>query len=272
MRIVVHDGRAHADDFLAACVCRHRLGFPVYRQACDESMLEDPSVWILDQGRRFEPSLRNFDHHQINEETCSFTMVLDHFYGPSYREYMPNLRYVEIFDSYGPKRAAEFAGIREDSLDLVTSPIHTSLLKTFSKIEGEVKSPFVELMGQLGEEICHQIEIKEELIWILSNQATMFEYDGIRILDTTACMMPDGMGHDHLPTKMWCKRNGLDPEVILNIDSRGNGYRMVSINTDSLRFVPNPKSTFTHNSGFLTVFADLMDYQSILSDYVLRQR
>ncbi|NBT59040.1 hypothetical protein EBT16_09685 [bacterium] len=270
MKIVVHDGRAHADDFLAACVCRHRLGCPVYRQPFDESMLGDSSVWILDQGRQFDPLLHNFDHHQIEEEICAFTMVLDHFYGKGYREYMPNLRYVEIFDSYGPKKAAEFAGIKEDSLDLITSPIHNSILKAFSKIEGEVGSSFLDLMGQMGEEICGQIEIKEQLMAILTNQATLFSYNGIGVLDTTACVVPEGMGHDQLPTKMWCKKNGLNPEVILNVDSRGNGYRMVSINTDSLKFIPNEKSTFTHNSGFLTVFHNLMDYQTILSSHVVR--
>jgi hypothetical protein len=270
MKIVVHDGRAHADDFLAACVCRHRLGYPVYRQPFDDSMLGDSSVWVLDQGRRFDPLLHNFDHHQIDEEICAFTMVLDHFYGRGYREYMPNLRYLEIFDSYGPKKAAEFAGIKEDSLDLITSPIHTSLLKAFSSIEGEVGSPFIELMGQMGEEICGQIETKEGLLAILTNQATLFGYNGISVLDTTSCAVPEGMGQDQLPTKMWCKKNGFNPEVILNVDSRGNGYRMVSINTDSLRFLPNDKSTFTHNSGFLTVFPDLMDYQTILSTYVVR--
>lgn len=270
MKIVIHDGRAHADDFLAACVCRHRLGFPVFRQACDDSMLGDSSVWVLDQGRRFEPLLHNFDHHQIEEEICAFTMVLDHFYGGGYREYMPNLRYVEIFDSYGPKKAAEFAGIKEDSLDLITSPIHTSLLKVFSGLEGEVREPFISLMGQIGKEICDQIEIKEELMAVLTNQATIFEYNGISVLDTTSCFVPEGMGHDHLPTKMWCKKNNFNPEVILNVDSRGNGYRMVSINTNSLKFLPNEKSTFTHNSGFLTVFPDLMDYQTILSNHVVR--
>jgi len=270
MKIVVHDGRAHADDFLAACVCRYKTGAPVLRNVCTDAMLNDSSTWVLDQGKRFEPYLHNFDHHQIEEEICAFTMVLDYFYGKGYREYMPNLRFVEIFDSYGPKRAAEFAEIKEDSLDVITSPIHTSLLKAFSRIEGEVKSPFIDLMSQLGEEICNQIETKEQLLEILTNHANIFVHEGTTVLDTTSCMMPEGMAQDHLPTKMWCKRHGLNPEVILNIDARGNGYRMISINTDSLKFLPNPLSTFTHNSGFLTVFDNLMDYQAILSSHIAR--
>jgi hypothetical protein len=271
MQIIVHDGKAHADDFLAACVCHYKTGGEVFRSAFAESMLRDPNFWVLDQGRRFEPHLHNFDHHQIEEETCAFTMVLDHFYGKDYREYMPNLRYLEIFDSYGPKRAAEFAGIGEDSLELVTSPIHSSLLKAFSKIEGKVGNPFIGLMGQMGQEICEQIEVKKQLFDILSNQSNMIDHEGIPVLDTTGCMMPEGMQHDQLPTKLWSKINGLSPLVILNIDSRGNGYRMVSINTEALKFLPNEKSSFTHNSGFLTVFSNIEDYHTILLNYTQRK-
>jgi hypothetical protein len=268
--IVTHDGKAHADDFLAACVCHHKTGDLVLRSKPTESMLEDPDIWVLDQGLRFEPELRNFDHHQIKEEICAFTMVLDYFYGNGYREYMPNLRYLEIFDSYGPKKAAEYAGVKEDSLDLMTSPIHTSILKAFSQVEGRVEDSFLEIMRRMGEGICNQIEVKEKLLDILSSKAKIIDCGGISVLDTTECVMPEGTQHDHLPTKTWCKLKGLNPTVILNIDSRGNGYRMVSINTDSLKFLPNEMCSFTHNSGFLTVFPNLSDHQIILSSHVQR--
>jgi hypothetical protein len=197
-------------------------------------------------------------------------MVLDYFYGNGYREYMPNLRYLEIFDSYGPKKAAEYAGVKEDSLDLMTSPIHTSILKAFSQVEGRVEDSFLEIMRRMGEGICNQIEVKEKLLDILSSKAKIIDCGGISVLDTTECVMPEGTQHDHLPTKTWCKLKGLDPTVILNIDSRGNGYRMVSINTDSLKFLPNEMCSFTHNSGFLTVFPNLSDHQIRLSSHVQR--
>ena len=268
--IVTHDGRAHADDFLAACVCHYKTGTPVFRGVFTDEMLKDPATWVLDQGRMFEPELRNFDHHQVEEEICAFTMVLDHLYGKGYREYMPNLRFLEIFDSYGPKRAAEYAGVKEDSLELMTSPIHSSLLKAFSRVEGLVDDSFLDIMRMMGEEICGQIEIKEKLLDILSRQAKVIDCDGVGVLDTTECVMPEGIQHDQLPTKMWCKIKGLDPMVILNLDSRGNGYRMLSINSDSLKFLPNEMCSFTHNSGFLTVFPDLSDYRQILSSHVQR--
>lgn len=268
MAIIVHKGRAHTDDFLAACVCSHRLGLPIFRQDATDSMLADPNFWVLDQGRRFEPDLHNFDHHQIEEELCSFTMVLDHFYGKGYREYMPSLRYIEIFDSYGPARAAEFAGVKQESLEVTTSLIQTSMIKSFSTVEGLVCEPFLSMMTMMGKEICGQIETLRNLFEVLTDNYAIFDHQGIKVLDTTRCVLPPGYTYDQLPTKIWCKAKGVEPVVILTKDSRKEGaYRMVSINTGAVCFVPNEKAYFTHNSGFLTAFDRYGDYAEILTNH-----
>jgi hypothetical protein len=262
--IVVHDGRAHADDFLAACVCRHRLGLPVFRSKCDDSMLADPSVWVLDQGRRHEPELRNFDHHQLEEESCAFTMVLDHFYGPSYRDSWPALRYVEIFDSHGPKKAASFAGVPEESMEVTLSPIHSGITAAFSRIEGEVPDFFLKVMEMVGREICSRIESEGVLFESLDRGHRLFDHGSTRVLDVCSCSPPEGFSHESLPTKQWSKARGHEPEVILTRDPRQGGFRMVSINTDSVRFPPHPKAYFTHTSGFLTAFREYDDHLEIL--------
>lgn len=263
--IVVHDGRAHADDFLAACVCRHRLGLPVFRSKCDGGMLADPAVWVLDQGRRFEPDLHNFDHHQLEEESCAFTMVLDHFYGRDYRDSWPALRYVEIFDSHGPKKAAAFAGVPEESMEITLSPIHSGITAAFSQVEGEVPDFFLKVMEMVGAEICSRIESEGVLFESIDRGHRLFEHAGAKVLDVCACVPPEGFSHENLPTKQWSKARGHDPEVILTRDPRQGGYRLVSINTDSTRFPPHPKAYFTHASGFLTAFREYDDHLEILS-------
>jgi hypothetical protein len=272
MRILAHNGKAHQDDFLAACVCCYKLDTTeVFRDAYKEEDLNDPNCWVLDQGRKFEPELHNFDHHQIEEEICAFTMVLDHFYGKKYREYMPQLRFVEIYDSYGPKKAAEFVEMKQDNLDVVLSPIHTSMMRVFSKIEGRVKDPMLSIMKEMGFEICSQIENTEMLLKAL-DEASYFEYKGINILDNSACVLPEGIKHDVLPTKLYSKIKDIYPGVILTKDSRQEGYRMVSTNTDCLKFLPNPNSYFVHNSGFLVGFKKYEDYKIILENYADRSR
>lgn len=270
--IVVHDGRAHADDFLAACVCGYRLGASVVRSKCDDKMLDDPNFWVLDQGRRFEPDLHNFDHHQLEEELCAFTMVLDHFYGPAYRESWPALRFTEILDSYGPKRAAAFAGVPEDSLETLYSPIHLSMISAFSRIEGEVPISFLEVMNFIGAEICAKIESEGALFASLDVGHRLLKTKSVTVLDVCGCIPPTGMSHEHLPTKQWCKVRRHSPEVILTKDPRQGGFRMVSINTDSLRFRPDPRAYFVHNSGFLVGFSNYEDHLSILEDAAAKMR
>jgi len=270
IKIIAHNGKAHQDDFLAACVCAYKLdNSELFRLSYTEEDLKDKDCWVLDQGRRFEPNLHNFDHHQIEQEICSFTMILDYFYANNYRQYMPQLRFLEIFDSYGPIKAAEFVSMPQENIDCVFSPLNFAMISLFSKIEGKVDGPMLVIMKEIGREICDQIENMDFMIGLLE-KSNFFEYREIKILDVTKCTLPEGIKYDQLPTKIYSKINGLNPEVILTVDSRQEGFRMVSINTDSLRFKHNEMSYFTHNSGFLTGFKKYDDYRLILDSFCER--
>lgn len=276
-KIITHDGKAHTDDFLASCVCLHkipnsfleRLRFPTNED------LKDENVWVLDFGREFDTDLHNFDHHQIEEEICSFTMVLDYFYGKKYRQYCPELRFVEIFDSYGPKKAAEFAGINPDNFDVLNSPISHAILEVFSEVSGTVRDPLLAIMKQIGSKICSKIENFDFLLSLLDN-ANYFEFGKIKILDVTKCTLPQDIVSqkqirpDMLPTKLYSKIHGIEPDIILTIDCRQGGFRMVSANTDVIKFNHCEKASFTHNSGFLTAFKYYEDYKFILDEYTIR--
>jgi len=271
MPIIVHDGKAHADDFLAACVCSYKLNKPIFRRKFKEQDLLDEDCWVLDQGDKFEPNLHNFDHHHLSEEICSFTMVLDYFYS-DYRIFMPNLRYIEIFDSFGSDRAAQFVGAKQESLEIAISPIHTYVLKSFSQIEGFIEEPFNSIMKMIGKEICDQIENNQKMIEILSECASFFDYQGIKILDITKCKTPEGVSHDMFPTKVWCRIKDIRPVVILTKDTRGPGYRMISINTNTIKFESNDKSYFTHASGFVCCFDNYSDYAYILTNHTRKSK
>lgn len=266
--IVVHGGRAHADDFLAACVCLIRTGLPVFRMPCTEEMLGDSDCWVLDQGFRHEPELRNFDHHQTDAEVCSLTLVMDYFYGDSYREYFPGMRYMEILDSHGPRRAAEYAGASEDSIKTVASPIHSAVLSAFSDLEGDVKGGMIDLMGMIGSDICNKVESKDALIDCIDQGHRIRSVRGLEVLDVCGCVPPAGFSHSDLPTKLWCKTKDKSPAVILTVDTRFGGYRMVSINTESVRFSPHESSYFTHASGFMVAFREYGDHERILLEAV----
>ena len=72
----------------------------------------------------------------------------------------------------------------------------------------------------------------------------------------------------------YCKDKKIEVDVVLTIDSRNlnGGYRMVSNNVDVIKFLPNEKSYFCHNSGFLIAFNDLDDYKQILVNHIEKSK
>jgi len=85
-KIVVHGGTFHADDTMTVALIRAFSGkiIPVERvphQADISHYLEDPNILVADVGRRYEPEMLNFDHHQFKqpeeENRAAAGMVFD---------------------------------------------------------------------------------------------------------------------------------------------------------------------------------------------------
>lgn len=277
--IIVHDGKAHVDDFLATCILLHKLNCRAIRTKCTQEHLDDPNCWVIDQGRIFDTNLHNFDHHQIQEEICAATMVLDYFYGKKYRELFPQYKFIEIMDSYGPKAAAKFLKTDEEIFDYCYNPICGAMIDIFSDVNGDLTDPLYTIMKKIGSSICKIIENTDKLLKVIEKDVTFEkihirksneeknDFFEINLMNLLKCKVEEGFGIENLPTKKYCKINKLTADVILTIDTRVGGYRMISSNTDKLKFLPNEKSSFTHNSGFLTTFKNISDYSEILKNY-----
>ena len=85
-KIVVHSGTFHADDAMVVALIRAFSGklIPVERvphQADISHYLNNPEILVADVGRRYEPKILNFDHHQFKqpeeEDRAAAGMVFD---------------------------------------------------------------------------------------------------------------------------------------------------------------------------------------------------
>jgi hypothetical protein len=75
--IITHPGRAHRDEFYAIGLAIHIFGpTAVYRREPTEEELDEPHIMVLDVGKRQEPWLNNFDHHQLTRGTVECTLSL----------------------------------------------------------------------------------------------------------------------------------------------------------------------------------------------------
>ena len=174
------------------------------------------------------------------------------------------MRYLEILDSHGIQRASDYAKASEEAIRLVESPIHSSMLSAFSRIDGEVTGGILEVMGMIGGDVCAKAEGKDNLLTCIDSGYRILLVGDIEVLDVCGCRPPEGLSHADLPTKLWCKVRNHAPSVILTVDTRYGGYRMVSINTNSVRFSPHKSSYFTHASGFMVAFLEYGDHERIL--------
>lgn len=267
--IIVHDGKAHIDDFLATCILLYKLDCKAYRTKFTQEHLSDPKYWVIDQGMDFNPELHNFDHHHIKEEICSATMVMDYFYGKNYRDKFPTFRFIEIFDSYGPKAAAKFLNTTEEVLELSNNPICSAIIELFSNVSGELTDPLCSVMKEMGKSICCFIEKTDKLLKIVENGVEFVKFKDLTIINVLNCKLENDVKIEELPTKKYCKINKIEADIVLTKNSRGAGYRLISNNTDKIKFLQNEKCSFVHNSGFLVCFDKLEDYQTIISEHSL---
>lgn len=259
MKIITHNGRAHMDDFLACCVLLAKYpGSRVYRQAAPtEEDLNDPETFVLDFGRRYEPELRNFDHHQISGgEQCAFTLILDYLGIRDYRA-MPWIKFVEIWDHCGPTDSMKLLGSNDKSAaKYLFSPIEENAIQLFSEQEfvSMEGSPILlyGIMGWVGRYILKTAEKFEEDYRKIGNAQVIF-YNGFNIIDFREFSDDLVMSQ---AAKYSEEKSGID--IVLAKNSRGAGkFRMIRRRDDiDFRLAAGLEGVdFVHQSGFLITFS-----------------
>ena len=118
-KIVTHRDPRHWDDFIAVSLLK--MSYPdavvemVHPQQVPQEYYQDERICLVDVGGRYEPEKLNFDHHQDLNLECSLLLVLKHIYGLSVVSGV--LRFIDIGDRYGVKRASEELGVKLDPVE-----------------------------------------------------------------------------------------------------------------------------------------------------------
>lgn len=109
-KIVSHVPPRHVDDFFAVALAKSQ--FPdaqieyVHPQRVPESYRTNKEILLLDVGNDYNPEYSNFDHHQSLEIPCSLILIMKLL---RYEKLInhPAIRYIDINDRFGPKKAVE---------------------------------------------------------------------------------------------------------------------------------------------------------------------
>ena len=103
--IITHPGSAHFDEMAAVSLImavHADTVFSIQRRKPSQAELDNPDVWVVDIGNRYEPDNRNFDHHQDTDCPAAFVLVSKYLGILETMSIMPWWYFKDSVDRIGP--------------------------------------------------------------------------------------------------------------------------------------------------------------------------
>lgn len=265
-KIITHPGGAHRDDFVAVCLLLgEHAAVTVERREPEPAELDDPAIAVVDVGGRYEPTLRNFDHHQFPREEaprCAITLILDYLgLLEEARRFCDWLETAELIDVRGPNVTAASFGLSRDQMAAFNSPIDVGMIHRFGdQTTLEPGEPLHVVMSWIGADLagylsgmCARIELAraQGQRWVLDDR------DGERF---HAVFFPRSEPLPDEPSALlaqWVRAEGWEDDIAVLIypDRRGTGYAVARYQDhprfDFTRLEGRDGVRFTHPSGFV---------------------
>ncbi len=265
-RIVTHAGSAHADEVVSIALLL----------AADETIdaiarvnevppadLADPSVYVLDIGRRHDPDRMNFDHHQFSADApprCTLSLVLDHLgLDPAAHRCWPWLETFEYWDTGGPGAAGRLLNWPqlETIAPCLASPLENALLDTFAgHHQFRPGDPVFVLLKMVGKALLAELfEIPRLVQWFADHAITVAEPQATGLLFTEWPDAPRFLTRKALNLYLRESASGVD--LTITPDDRSSGFvlqRRSDANQPDFRILSgDPVISFIHASGFMAV-------------------
>ena len=131
--VITHSGSAHFDEVLAvALILATKAGtnFDIARREPSLAELEDPGIWVVDVGGRYEPEKRNFDHHQSLDCPAGFVLVARYLGLYDSLSVLPWWNFKDSVDRVGPVKASQEFGAGDDLVN--RNPVENWLVDRFA--------------------------------------------------------------------------------------------------------------------------------------------
>lgn len=239
-KIVTHAGTFHADEISGVALLTLLFpGTPVERTYTpSESDFDDPFVIVLDIGRKYQPNLGNFDHHQDPELPAANMLILSHFYTPE------NTRLAELLEKhfFGYISDVDTGRVMEGK---TTPPTINSIIRCCNNLPEE--TAFTTALGIMSAALDAQIETAKRRIGAEEIWKTVEIMEQVAIHDS-----PDFiLGWHEL-----AEESGVNFLVTPNL--RG-GYQITSRDSKLYPIPADRRQTFLHNSRFLAAYARMED-------------
>lgn len=274
-KIIVHPGRAHRDDFLAACIALAGMKeLPIIeRREPTEQELNTPDVIVIDVGMKHEPDKKNYDHHQFSRDAqpeCALTLLTQDMGLEETLNYQGWYRTTAEIDVLGPKLAAERMGLKEFPYQL-SSPIESSLLRLFGELDEVAPySTLYRMMQSIGYDIVTQAQKYEQRIQFLLAEMAKRDNAQLSIIDVGSGLQGfmlldkevEGVGYI---------RDNLYPGVAFLAchNDRGKGWTLYRYDDDPRldfsKIENDERIQFAHKNGFIAKTKEMVSRQEIVA-------
>ena len=241
--IITHPGTAHFDDFFAISLVlavNNDVIYTIERRHPTEEELVNPEIWVIDVGKKLEPDLKNFDHHQSTDTSASFMLIADHLGLTATLSILPWWEFKDKFDRFGPFKVADELGL----LNLLPfiNPIEDWFLELFEQNPDEIYP----LMRSFGQNV-----IKGAMT--LSSQFEFWANSEKRIVKNKTVLI--GLTNTSTGLQRYSSRMDPPAEISVSYDSRGEGWRLARLNeamgVDFSKLEGDEKIIFAHKTGFI---------------------
>ncbi len=240
--IITHPGSAHFDEVTAISLILATYpddSFRIERREPLERELEDPAVWVIDVGDRYEPEKTNFDHHQSIDCPASFHLVAGYLGLTDTLSVMPWWQFKDEVDRIGPARASEHFKAGDDMVN--RNPVEEWLTTNFSK-EPQESLP---LLASFGEYIIGQARMLKKQI-VYWHNAERFTVAGINVML--------GETRESAGLEEYRRLDKNAPDIVVSMDRRSDGWRLYRYEGTPVNFyrlTGRPEIEFAHKSGFM---------------------
>jgi hypothetical protein len=289
-KIVSHVKPRHMDDFLAVALLKTK--YPdaqiefLHPQQIPVEYYIDQSICLVDVGGKFEPSLKNYDHHQNLNLKASFVLVLIHEFDKTLVKKIvesQTTKFIDLTDRFGVRKASELTGVPLNSVEdqmrkeillidllnsgVIVGEIALKTLLSFEKYSDWIKEFYSRLDElKLLDEPRAQIAREEALFKQKLAKAQIIHKNEFKILISNETLSPHHF-------KVF---NELEVDIIIERNSMNRHHTSIIKNTSSNKttqidlakiFDLYPK-VFIHANKFIAVIdisIDKIDIEKILN-------
>jgi hypothetical protein len=240
--IITHPGSAHFDDVTAVSLILavySDVQFRIERREPTQAELENPEIWVVDVGDRYEPEKLNFDHHQSLDCPAGFVLVAKHLGLLDTLSVMSWWDFKDSVDRFGPVISSKKFQAGDDLVN--RNPVEDWLVDQFAS-EPQNSLPMLKSFGMRIIENARGLK-KQIDFWKNARKLTIAGIPAVI-----------GETRESFGLEEFRRLEDNPPDIIISLDRRSDGWRLYRYDGAPVNFalLANcPEIEFAHKSGFM---------------------